>query len=236
MGEFCEIKGQAGFVRDKRQHHLAWKFPRGSTPGLKQDLPVGMPKIPSLTTSDFSGLHLSKELSGIGGTLSVPSAGQLGGWEKSIPGGYGDPLKEVSGKINSAGVMMKDPSKAAENAVGQVGDVQALNKEIASAEKMKDANAIKAEVRARAVDHFAGREEMLTKSMNETGKYKKKYHSLNSLADAKKIEMVAAGERAKRKTVPRKISSGSQPGLQHAKGYAQSRLLSKCVLPALGSF
>jgi hypothetical protein len=177
------------------------QLPGVKMPGLNQSFPSGLPKMPNLHTGDFSSLGLSKELSGIGGNLSVPSMGQLSQWEKSIPGLSNNPIKNVSQQISGAGAMLKDPSKAAENAVGQIGGVQTLNKEVAAANNlkagndalkiadgMKDTNAMKAEAQKQAVNHFAGKEEVLKKSMDAMAKYKKKYHSLNSLADAKKMK------------------------------------------------
>jgi hypothetical protein len=177
------------------------QLPGVKMPGLNQGFPSGLPKIPNLNTGDFSSLGLSKELSGIGGNLSVPSMGQLSQWEKIIPGLSNNPIKNVSQQISAAGAILKDPSKAAENAVGQIGDVQTLNKEVAAANNlkagndalkitdgMKDTNAMKAEAQKQAVNHFAGKEEVLKKSMDAMAKYKKKYHSLNSLADAKKMK------------------------------------------------
>ncbi|HWA34657.1 MAG TPA: hypothetical protein VG737_11030 [Cyclobacteriaceae bacterium] len=175
-----------------------------NVPGIKspggQSLP-GMPKMPALNTADFSNLGLSKDLSSIGGNMSIPSTAQLGQWEKNIPGLGNNPLKDVSQKMAGANAMLKDPSKSAENALSQVGDVQTLNKEIASAEKLKSSNeamqiadkmknseSMQAEIKKQAVNHFAGKEDVLKKSMDEMAKYKKKYHSLNSLADAKKMK------------------------------------------------
>jgi hypothetical protein len=177
------------------------QLPGAKLPGLNEHFPSGLPKISNLNSGDFSNLRLSKELSGLGGNLSVPSMGQLNQWEKSIPGLSNNPIKNVSQQISGAGAVLKDPSKAAENAVGQIGDVQTLNKEVAAANNlkagnealkiangMKDTNAMKAEAQKQAVNHFAGKEEVLKKSMDAMAKYKKKYHSLNSLADAKKLK------------------------------------------------
>ncbi len=196
------IKGTTGLSGMKQLNTGATtpNMPAIKTPGLSQNIP-GMPSMPSLNTGDFKSLGLSKELSGIGGNLSIPSTTQLGQWEKSIPGLSNNPLTDANNKIAGASAMLKDPSKSAESAVSQIGDVQKLNKEIASADKlknnneamqiagqMKDSESMQSEIKKQAVNHFAGKEDVLKKSMDEMAKYKKKYHSLNSLADAKKMK------------------------------------------------
>ncbi len=196
------IKGSPSLPGAKQLNtgNPAAKLPGVKTPGMNQSMP-GIPGMPALNTGDFSSLGLSKELSGIGGKLSVPSMTQLGQWEKNIPGLSNNPLKDASQKLSGASTMLKDPGKSAEGALSQVGDVQTLNKEIASAEKLKNSNeamqiannmkspeSMQAEMKKQAVNHFAGKEDVLKKSMDEMAKYKKKYHSLNSLADAKKMK------------------------------------------------
>jgi hypothetical protein len=197
------VKGTGGLPGMKQLNTTTGttpSIPGASMQALKQSVP-GIPKMPALNTGDFSNLGLSKELSGIGGNMSIPSTAQLGQWEKSIPGLGNNPLKDVSQKVAGASAMLKDPSKSAENAISQVSEVQQLNKEIASAEKLKSSNeamqiadklkdseSMQAELKKQAVNHFAGKEDVLKKSMDQMAKYKKKYHSLNSLADAKKMK------------------------------------------------
>ena len=64
------------------------------------------------------------------------------------------------------------------------------NEAVQAADKMKDPKALQAEVKEKgieqAVNHFAGQEETLKKSMGEISKYKAKYKSLGSLSEVKK--------------------------------------------------
>lgn len=195
-----KMPGQIAGLKQPNINGVSKNLPGVKTPGLNQNIP-GLPKMPTLNTGDFQGLGLSKELSSIGGNLSAPSIGQLDQLGKNIPGLSNNPLGNATQQLGSAGAMLKDPSKAAENAIGQVGDVKALNSEISSADKlmksneamqvadkMKTQEGMQAEVKKQAVNHFAGKEEILQKSMDQMAKYKKKYHSLGSLADAKKMK------------------------------------------------
>ena len=195
-----KMPGQIAGLKQPNINGVSTNLPGVKTPNLNQNI-AGLPKMPTLNTGDFQGLGLSKELSSIGGNLSVPSIGQLDQLGKNTPGLSNNPLGNATQQLGSAGAMLKDPSKAAENAIGQVGDVKALNSEISSADKlmksneamqvadkMKTQEGMQAEVKKQAVNHFAGKEEILQKSMDQMAKYKKKYHSLGSLADAKKMK------------------------------------------------
>ena len=174
--------------------------PRGQ-PNLGQQNISGS-ALPALNSKDFSDLGLSKDLAGVGGKTSLPSTSQLNQWEQNISG-LTDPIKNVKGKLSEAGAMAKDPSKAAENAMGQIKEVNELNGQISKsgklmkdnealqlADKMKNPEAMQAEIKekgfSQVVNHFAGQEEALKKSMDEVSKYKTKYKSLGSLSDAKK--------------------------------------------------
>ncbi len=175
--------------------------PQGQ-PNLRKQNMSGVPALPALNSKDFSDLGLSKDLSGIGGKTSLPSTSGLQQWEQKISG-LTDPVKSVKGKLNEAGAMAKDPSKAAETAVGQVKEVKDLNGQMSKsdkllkenealqlADKMKNPEAMQQEIKekgfSQVVNHFTGQEETLKKSMDEVSKYKTKYKSLGSLAEAKK--------------------------------------------------
>ncbi len=181
----------------------------GNIPGVAQGQPnlgkqnmSGVPALPALNSKDFSDLGLSKDLTGIGGKTALPSTSQLSQWEQNISG-FTNPIKSVKGKLNEAGAMVKDPSKAAESAVGQIKEVNELhgqmgkadklmkdNEALHLADKMKNHEAMQQEIKekgfSQVVNHFAGQEETLKKSMDEVSKYKTKYKSLGSLSDAKK--------------------------------------------------
>src|SRR5690606_10240301 len=59
-----------------------------------------------------------------------------------------------------------------------------------AAEKMKDPEALKEEVKQQAVkqavNHFAGKEEVLQSAMEKMSQYKTKYESLNGLSEIRK--------------------------------------------------
>ncbi len=181
----------------------------GNIPGVaqgqsnlgKQNM-SGVPALPALNSKDFSDLGLSKDLAGIGGKTSLPSTSQLSQWEQNISG-LASPIKSVKGKLNEAGAIAKDPSKAAESAVGQIKEVNELQGQMGKADKlmkdyealqladkMKNPEAVHQEIKTKGfeqvVNHFAGQEETLKKSIDEVSKYKTKYKSLGSLSDAKK--------------------------------------------------
>ncbi|MFN5431027.1 MAG: hypothetical protein ACK498_09845 [Cyclobacteriaceae bacterium] len=149
--------------------------------------------IPSLNSNDFANLNLSKDLSNVGGKLSVPGTEQMKQWNDQLKN-VSDPLKDATGKLNDAKDALKDPGKAAEEATKQLKDVNALGKEMSNAEKlmkdnealktaemMKDPEKMKEEAAKQAVDHFAGKEQALKQAMDQMGKIKMKVPSLESL-------------------------------------------------------
>ncbi|MFM7429160.1 MAG: hypothetical protein ACKO1F_04595 [Flammeovirgaceae bacterium] len=149
--------------------------------------------LPSLNTNDFAGLDLSKDLNNVGGKLSVPGTEQMKQWNDQLKN-VANPLKEATGKLNEAKGALKDPGKAAEEAAKQLKDVNAISKEMGNADKlmkdneamnaaeaMKDPEKMKEEVAKKAIDHFAGKEEVLKQAMDQMAKIKKKVPSLESL-------------------------------------------------------
>jgi hypothetical protein len=149
--------------------------------------------LPNLNSKDFQTLNLSKDLTNVGGKLSVPGPDQLKQWNDQLKNVSG-PLKDVNGKLGEATSALKDPGTAAEAAAKQLKDVNTLNKEMGNADKlikdnealktaeaMKDPEKMKDEVTKKAIDHFAGKEQMLQQAMNQMAKYKKKIPSLESL-------------------------------------------------------
>jgi hypothetical protein len=149
--------------------------------------------LPSLNTSDFANLNLSKDLNNVGGKLSVPGTDQMKQWNDQLKNGA-NPLKDATGKLNEAKGALKDPGKAAEEAANQLKDVNAISKEMGNADKlmkdneamkaaeaMKDPEKMKEEVAKKAIDHFAGKEELLKQAMDKMAKIKKKVPSLESL-------------------------------------------------------
>lgn len=165
-------------------------------PGTDDVNQLNMPDVPALSTKDFASLNLSGDLQLIGGDLSVPNTGSLSQWSNQLA--VAGPLKELTGKFNLAKAALKDPSKAAEQALTNLDAVQDVSKQLSAAqnkmsenealelaEKMKDPEAMKEEaieqVQHRAVDHLAGKEEVLQHAMDRMSKYKRKFSSLESL-------------------------------------------------------
>lgn len=149
--------------------------------------------LPSLNTNDFANLNLSKDLNNVGGKLSVPGTDQMKQWNDQLKN-VANPLKEATGKLNEAKGVLKDPGKAAEEAAKQLKDVNAISKEMGNADKlmkdneamkaaeaMKDPEKMKEEVAKKAIDHFAGKEQVLKQAMDQMAKIKKKVPSLESL-------------------------------------------------------
>jgi hypothetical protein len=165
-----------------------------SAPSLSvPNTPTPSAPIPSLNTNDFAGLDLSKDLNNVGGKLSVPGTDQMKQWNDQLKN-VASPLKEAKGKLNEAKGALKDPGKAAEEAANQLKDVNAISKEMDNADKlmkeneamktaeaMKDPEKLKEEVTKKAIDHFAGKEEVLKQAMDQMAKIKKKVPSLESL-------------------------------------------------------
>ncbi|MFM7857443.1 MAG: hypothetical protein ACKO96_37360, partial [Flammeovirgaceae bacterium] len=175
---------------------LSSKLPSVSTTNLKlPDATHQLPnaQLPGLNTTDFASLNLSKDLSGVGGNLSVPNADQLNVWDKQMKD-ITEPLGDVKSRMGEMNSALKDPGKAAEEASKQLKEVSTLGKEMGDADKllkeneamktaemMKDPNAMKEELAEKAIDHFAGKEQELKQAMDQMAKYKKKLPSLESL-------------------------------------------------------
>jgi hypothetical protein len=199
-----KVNGQLGGLTSKLPNTQA-RLPNNNfaTPSL--NLPntpipsttIPSASIPSLNTSDFANLNLSKDLNNVGGKLSVPGTDQMKQWNDQLKN-VANPLKDATGKLNEAkGALkdpLKDPGKAAEEAANQLKDVNAISKEMGNADKlmkdneamkaaeaMKDPEKMKEEVAKKAIDHFAGKEEVLKQAMAQMAKIKKKVPSLESL-------------------------------------------------------
>lgn len=165
-------------------------LPNVNTPTLPNANPSALP---NLNSNDFQTLNLSKDLASVGGKLSVPGSDQMKQWNDQLKN-VSSPLKDVNGKLGEATSTMKDPGTAAEAAAKQLKDVNTLSKEMGNADKlikdnealktaeaMKDPEKMKDEVAKKAIDHFAGKEQVLQQAMDQMAKYKKKLPSLESL-------------------------------------------------------
>ena len=99
-------------------------------------------------------------------------------------------LKEVAAVKNVDGATKLAEEKVAE----QVPEISAQSAELTQLQSMTSEEGAKQMVQQQAMDqipqspinHFAGKEEVLQKAMEDLSKLKKKYHSINSLADIKK--------------------------------------------------
>ncbi len=157
-----------------------------------------IPEVPSLRAEDFTSLGVSPELAQIGDPLTVPSAPQLGEWQKSMPA-MPDLAGEASKYSNELKQLSSNPSDAAEKALGNVSEVsdttQALSEAeqlkkqteaLKVAEQLKDPAVTTEAVKQEAVNHFVDREAEVQGAMSQVAKYKKKYSSPGSLAEIKK--------------------------------------------------
>jgi hypothetical protein len=157
---------------------------------------MNLPELPALNTNDFTNLNLSPDLQQLGGDLAIPSTTSLSQWTDQLK--QTGALPEITGKAGEVKAALSDPAKAAEQAVTQLDAVQAATKEMTDgqklmqenqalelAEKMNDPDALKQEaveqIQQQAVDHFAGKQEVLQQAMDKMSKYKRKFSSLESL-------------------------------------------------------
>jgi hypothetical protein len=123
--------------------------------------------------SNITGIELPDEIKGVAGNVS------------SVTGN----LSEVQNGANA----IKDPlviSKTLENKVVEnsgVKDVLNDKGSLSELEKLKSEEAVKEqlkeEVKEAAIDHFAGKQEVLQDALQQISRYKKKYSSLNSLSE-----------------------------------------------------
>jgi hypothetical protein len=157
---------------------------------------LDLPELPALNTRDFANLNLSPDLQQLGGDLAIPSTTSLSQWTDQLK--RTGAIPEITGQAGEVKAALNDPAKAVEQAVTQLDAVQAATKEMADgqklmqenqalelAEKMNDPDALKQEaveqIQQQAVDHFAGKQEVLQQAMDKMSKYKRKFSSLESL-------------------------------------------------------
>jgi hypothetical protein len=187
------------------------KIPNLKTPDLtiNSDLPnlpsgintdqlggnLSLPEMPELSTTGIPDVDLSPDLSSISEKVDFNGLDKLNGVQDKIGG--------ATEQIGALKNISSNPDQAIESTVknidqlsgvqDQLEGVEAIrdNEFVEMAEKMKDPEAMKAEVKEivvqKAVDHFAGKEQVLQQAMNQLSKYKQKYESLNSLSDIKNL-------------------------------------------------
>lgn len=170
--------------------------------GLEQDvLPIDglngldLPEMPSFETTDLTNLELSSELSSVGDKVNFDYLDNLDGIQDKIGG-----ASQQLGALKDAS---SNPDQLIETTLDNVEQLDAVKEQLASAEsirgnefvttaeKLKDPEAMKEEVKKvvmkKAVNHFAGKEARLQQAMDQLTKYKKKYESIGSLSDLKKL-------------------------------------------------
>jgi hypothetical protein len=170
-----------------------------SVPGVGAGLDVmpdlNLPEMPELSSSELSNVNLSPDLSSINSKIDFKGLDKLGGLQDKLGG--------ASEQINALRQVSTNPDQAIETTVKNVDKVGAFGEQLdgveavkdnefmKTAEKLKDPNAMKEEaanmVMEKAVDHFAGKQEVLQKAMDQLSKLKNKYESLNSLSEVKTL-------------------------------------------------
>lgn len=155
---------------------------------------LDLPEIPELSIPDLQRLDLSPDLASINESISLPELDQLKGIQSHL--GKGEEMMSTVSQLttDTDGVINASADRIAE--VGAVKEQLQLadgirdNEFMEAAEKMKDPEALKEEVKQQAVkqavNHFAGKEEVLQSAMEKMSQYKTKYESLNGLSEIRK--------------------------------------------------
>jgi hypothetical protein len=166
-----------------------------STDALGNNLQLpDVAQMPALETPELKNIDLSPDLSSLNKKVSFDGLDKLGGLQ--------DKAGKATEGISALKNISTNPDGAIEAGLNNIDQVDGLkdqlkgveaikdNEFMETAEKLKDPEAIKEEVKQvvvqKAINHFAGKEEVLQKAMNQMAKYKQKYESLNSLSDIKK--------------------------------------------------
>ena len=164
-------------------------LPSTGIPNANLDIPdlsipaLDLPQLPSLSVNDFSEMDLSPELSKINADLPFRTPEGLVGIQENLAG-----IKEKFSGLNQ---LKSNPDKAIEQAVGKMDGIKEIEqlKDLTNPLEQHPANnpeAVKEELKKQAINHFAGKEELLQQAMEEVSKYKKKYSSVQSMKDLPK--------------------------------------------------
>ena len=152
---------------------------------------LGLPEMPALDVAELKNLDLSPELASINESIRLPEFDQM------------DDVQEYLGKGNEAlstvSQLQANTDAVVEQSIQKIDGASEVQEQLQLAEgvqdnefmdaaqKMKDPEAMKEEVKQKvvkkAVNHFAGREQVLQAAMDKMAKYKAKYESLNSLSE-----------------------------------------------------
>lgn len=169
-----------------------------SAPGMdvpSAQLPgMDLPEMPALSEMDLQEVNLSPDLTKLNESISMDELEGLKAVQGTL-GKAGETLSEVTS-------LTKDTDKLVDSSVGQLREVDAVKEQVNLAEgvknnefmeradQLKDPAALQQEAKEqvvqKAVNHFAGKEEVLKQAMEKMAKYKQKYESLSSLSDIKK--------------------------------------------------
>ena len=147
--------------------------------------------IPKLGVPEFQSLNLSPDLASINSKLPFNSFDGLKEWQGKL-GGLQD-FKSIK----------SNPDKAIENALTKIDGVNELEDKLnvgglenSEAGKIlqnaKNPEALKQtameEVKKEAINHFAGKEQVLQSAMEQVSKYKQKYSSVGSLSEIQNMK------------------------------------------------
>ncbi|HTJ48150.1 MAG TPA: hypothetical protein VL443_01770 [Cyclobacteriaceae bacterium] len=177
-------------------------------------LPTENLKMPSLNLSQ--NMNIPETSLGNVGNLNVESLGKTAGLGKlpeaggelkdltgeaknisSATGEVGSYEKNLQNVVSKDATDVRQLPKTMENKAGDLsgikgieGEAKVLDQYKGELDKIKSQDALKKEavnqVQKAAINHFAGREQVLQNAMDKMGKYKEKYSSLQSLNEAGK--------------------------------------------------
>ncbi len=169
-------------------------LPSGQLPNVPDlNIPSTDFKIPSLGSSDFQSLGLSKELSEVSQSLDFIKPDGLGQWQEKIGG--------IAGNVPSLESLKNNPDQLIDKALTNIDGVSELKQKLNAgglentelgmmAKKMENPEAMKQvaveQIKQEAFNHFAGKEQVLQAAMEKISKYKQQYSSISSLSEIKK--------------------------------------------------
>lgn len=160
-------------------------LPSANLPGVSElNIPdLDFPEMPSLDVKDFSEMELSPDLSKINADLPFSTPEGLSGIQENLTG-----IKE---KVSGLGELKSNPDKVIEQAVSGLDGVKEMEKFNDLKNPMdqlptNNQDAVKEKLKKQAMNHFAGKEELLTNTMEQVSKYKQKYSNVQSLKDLPK--------------------------------------------------
>lgn len=151
-------------------------------------------KIPGLEAVDFQNLDLPTDLQSLNQSLPFSNIDGLSEWQ--------DKISDVTGNVSGLRDIKTNPDKILENAAGNISQVSDAQKVLntnaldqseygAVLKNANDEEAMKKmltnQVKKEALNHFAGKEQVLQSAMEQISKYKKSYSSVNSLSEIKKL-------------------------------------------------